>query len=100
MRSREEDEELQRSTKKVKENHRVKPAQEPHGLGAGGVSFSYKESLVGELLGALEQAFDFNHEMEFDAISNDEFENLPPGEVLLNSLGKGKTKLEPCRLEP
>ena len=93
VRSREEDEELQRSTKKVKENHRVKPAQEPDGLGVGGVSFSYKESLVGELPGAFEQAFDFNHEMDFDAISDDEFENLPPGEVAVKLFGERKNKI-------
>ena len=53
--------------------------QEPHDLGNGG-GFSYKETLIGELPDAFEQAFDFNHEMEFDATSDDEFDNLPPGE--------------------
>ena len=92
VRSREENEELQRSTKKVKEGHRGKSVQEPHGLGTGG-GFSYKETLIGELPGAFEQAFDFNHEMEFDATSDDEFDNLPPGEVVVKLSGERKNKI-------
>ena len=61
VRSREEDEELQRSNKKVKEHHPRKSVQAPHGLGTGGAGFSYKETLIGELPGAFKQAFDFNH---------------------------------------
>ena len=76
VRSREENEELQRSTKKVKEGHRGKSVQEPHGLGTGG-GFSYKETLVGELPGAFEQAFD----------------NLPPGEVAVKLSGERKNKI-------
>ena len=94
VRSREEDEELQRSTKKVKENHHGRAAQEPHGLGTGGMGISYKETLVGELPGAFEQAFDFNQEMEFDATSDDEFENLPPGEVAIKLSGERKNKIK------
>nr|XP_023877887.1 uncharacterized protein LOC111990334 [Quercus suber]POE79075.1 hypothetical protein CFP56_70868 [Quercus suber] len=93
VRSREEDEELQRSTKKVKEGHRGKSVQDPHGLSTGGGSFSYKETLVGELPGAFEQAFDFNHEMDFDVISDDEYENLPPGEVAVKLSGERKNKI-------
>ena len=61
VRSREEDEELQRSSKKVKEHHHGKSVQAPHGLGTRGAGFWYKETLIGELPGAFEQAFDFNH---------------------------------------
>lgn len=93
VRSREEDEELPKSTKNVKENHRGRTAQEPCGLGTGGMGVSYKESLVGELPGAFKQAFDFNHEMEYDASSDDEFENLPPGEVAVRLLGERKNKI-------
>lgn len=93
VRSRGEDEELQISKKKVKETHRGKHAQEPHSLGTGGAGISYKESLVGELPGAFEQAFDFNHEMEFDVTSDDKFENLPPGEVAVKLSGERKNKI-------
>nr|POE67482.1 uncharacterized protein CFP56_51153 [Quercus suber] len=46
VRSREEDEELQRSTKKVKETHRGKAAQEPHGLGTREGEFRIKKHLL------------------------------------------------------
>ena len=93
IRSREEDEELQRSTKKVKENHRGRVAQEHHGLGTRGMGISYKETLVGELPSAFEQVFYFNHEMEFNAISDEEFENLPPGEVAVKLSEERKNKI-------
>ena len=56
VRAREEDEELERSTKKVKENHSqgttscpISPRTDRRGGG-----FSYKEKLVGEIPGAFE----------------------------------------------
>lgn len=55
MRSREEDDELQQSTKKVKEVHQL--------VTAGSAERSYKEKLLGEILGAYEQAFEFVNEM-------------------------------------
>ena len=57
------------------------------------MGISYKETLVGELPSAFKQAFGFNHEMEFDAISNDEFENFPPGEVAVKLSGERKNKI-------
>ena len=93
VRSWEEDEELQRSTKKVKENHRGKPIQESHSHGTGGVGLSNKDTLVGELPGAFEQAFDFNNEMEYDVTSDDDFESLPPREVVVKLSGERKNKI-------
>lgn len=55
MRSREEDDELQQSTKKVKEVHQL--------VTAGSAERSYKKKLLGEILGAYEQAFEFVNEM-------------------------------------
>lgn len=55
MRSREEDDELQQSTKKVKEVHQL--------VTAGSAERSYKEKLLGEILGAYEWAFEFVNEM-------------------------------------
>lgn len=54
MRSREEDEELQRSTKKVKENHRN------GAFGPKEMEGSYKAKLPGEIPRAYEQAFKFD----------------------------------------
>lgn len=55
MRSREEDDELQQSTKKVKEVHQL--------VTAGSAERSYKEKLLGEIPRAYEQAFEFVNEM-------------------------------------
>lgn len=73
VRSREEDEELQ-SMKKVKECHCDKPAQGFHVNGAGAGGLSYKDSLMGEILGA--------------------FDDLPPGEVAVKLSGDRKSKIK------
>ena len=52
-----------------------------------------KDTLVGELLGAFEQAFDFNNEMQYDATFDDEFESLPPREVAVKLSGERKNKI-------
>ena len=49
MRTREEDEELQRSTKKVKENHKRGLSHEDAPHTSEGGRNSYKDSLVGEV---------------------------------------------------
>ena len=58
------------------------------------MGLSYKDTFVGELPGAFEQAFDFNNEMEYDATSNDKFENLPPGEIAVKLSGERKNKIK------
>ena len=58
VRLREEDDELQRSTKRVKESHCIRGA---HAVSTstheGRCGSSYKEKLLGEIPGAYEQAF-------------------------------------------
>ena len=81
IRSREEDEELQQSTKKVKESHWLRQSHEnPPYLNQGG-SGSYKEKLIGEILGAFEKAFAFEANMEIEVESDDEFFELPSSEL-------------------
>nr|POE98329.1 hypothetical protein CFP56_72895 [Quercus suber] len=86
--TREEDDELQRSTKKVKF-----PTLNPYSDGIGTRGLSYKESLLGEILGAFEQAFVVDSPMDFEALSDDEFENLPPGEVAVKLSGDRENKI-------
>lgn len=70
MRSREEDEELQRSTKKVKENHRN------GAFGPKEMEGSYKAKLPREIPRAYEQAFEFDREMDTGVESNDDISDL------------------------
>ena len=51
---------------------------------------SYKETTVGELPGA----FDFNNMMEYEAISDDEFEGLPLGQVAIKLSRERKNKIK------
>nr|POF09398.1 hypothetical protein CFP56_42430 [Quercus suber] len=94
VRSREEDDELQRSTKKVKENSRDRVSLEQYSPCLGGEGFSYKEKLIGDIPGAFEQAFNFENvmetEVEFDI---EEEEELLPGEVVVKLSGDRKAKI-------
>ena len=85
VRSREEDEKLQQSTKKVKEDHR-------HSIGEEGIR-SYKDKLVGEIPEAFEQAFVVESNMDTEIESDDEFMDLPPGEVVVKLSGERKGKM-------
>ena len=85
-RSREEDDELQRSAKKVKENSRDRVSLEQHSPYLGGEGFSYKEKLIEDIPGAFEQAFNFKNVME-------EEEELLPGEVVVKLSGDRKAKI-------
>ena len=92
--TREEDDELQRSTKKVKENNRDRVSLEQHCPRLGGEGFSYKEKLIGDILGAFEQAFNFENVMETEAESDIEDEEvLLPGEVVVKLSGDKKAKI-------
>lgn len=93
MRSREKDDELQRSTKKVKENHNLGPYHTIPDSSSEEGSKSYKEKLLGEILGAFEQAFDFGLNMELEADSDEEFSDLPAGEKAMKFLGTMKAKI-------
>ena len=84
IRSREEDEELQRSTKKVKESHRANAmlTSTPHS--PEGSQKSYKERLIGEIPGAYEEAFRFKASMDTEVESDDESLDLVAGIVAVN----------------
>ena len=95
VQSREEDEELERSTKKVKENHSqgttsrlASPRTERRGGG-----FSYKEKLMGEIPGTFEQAFAFENEMETEVESDDETSDLEAGIVAVNLSAERKASI-------
>lgn len=93
MRSREKDDELQRSTKKGKENHNLGPHHTIPDSSSEEGSKSYKEKLLGEILGAFEQAFDFGLNMELEADSDEEFSDLLAGEKAIKFLGTMKVKI-------
>ena len=93
VKSKKEDEELQQGTKKVKEDHRV-GAHHIASLSYGeGGNKPYKEKLIGEILGAFEQAFDFESNMETEIESDDEFTDLPSGEVAVKLSEERKGKM-------
>ncbi|KAF3948626.1 hypothetical protein CMV_025403 [Castanea mollissima] len=92
-RSREEDAELQRSTKKVKENHCLDHPQAASPQSSQEGSRSYKEKLLGEMPGAFEQAFSFGLNMDTEAESDDEFPKLPIGEKAVTFSGSTKTRI-------
>lgn len=93
VRSKEEDEELQHRTKKIKQDHRVGAHHiASPSYGEGGTK-SQKEKLVGEMLGAFEQAFDFESNMETEIKSDDKFIDLPPSEVAVKLSWERKGKM-------
>nr|POE51253.1 hypothetical protein CFP56_14687 [Quercus suber] len=73
QRSSEEEDELQRSVKKFKENNGARSFLPPRKL------VSYKDSLVGDIPGACEQAFKFSKDWEEDYESETEMEPLTEG---------------------
>ena len=89
--SREEQEELDHSNKKVKNvNHagfsdssdsRPSSPNQPQGMWSQAISF--KDKVVGEIPGAYTQAFNFGDLMEDDEESDDEVEALREGLVAL-----------------
>ncbi|XP_065630884.1 uncharacterized protein LOC136068109 [Quercus suber] len=88
QRSREEEDEFQRSVKKFKESDGARSFLPPRKL------VSYKDSLVGDIPGAYAQAFKFNTEWEDDYESEDEMEPLIEGmaEVKLSKETKARIR--------
>lgn len=74
-RSREEEEELDRSTKKFKGSSGDNPFVQTRG------QVSYKDSLIGDIPGAYAQAFSFENEEVLDAESDSELEEIIEGLV-------------------
>lgn len=93
VRSRDEDEELHRSTKKVKETHRVDNNSDGTSPRSKGRRSFYKERLIGEIPGAYEQAFNFENEMDMVADSDDESFDLAAGIAAVNLTGASKYQI-------
>lgn len=93
MRTREEDEELQRSTKKVKENHKIGHSHEDASHKSEGGRNSYKDNLIGEVSGAFEQAFLSKEEMDAGTKSDCEESDLTAGVVAVNLSEERKANL-------
>ncbi|XP_075639222.1 uncharacterized protein LOC142611079 [Castanea sativa] len=93
IQSREEDAELQRSTKKVKENHNLALPHVDSSYSSPKGRLSYKEKLLGEIPGAFEHVFNFGLNMDTEAESDDELPNLPIGEKAVKFSGSTKTKI-------
>ncbi|XP_023885179.1 uncharacterized protein LOC111997336 [Quercus suber] len=93
MRPTKEDDELQRSTKKVKEYSWDRGSLEPSSPSSSGEGRSYKAKLIGEIPGTYEQAFVFKSEMETEVVSDNKEEDLPLGEVVVRLFGGRKTKI-------
>lgn len=81
-RSREEEIELQRSTKKVKEDN--PPISSPSSpTNNGNEPFYYKAKLVGGIPEAYAQTFNFHVNLDKNSYSDDEVENLFEGVVAI-----------------
>nr|POE83935.1 hypothetical protein CFP56_51197 [Quercus suber] len=93
-RSKEEDEELQRSTKKVKEVHNAVGAHdEPLPTAFGNTGKSFRDKLLGDIPGAYKQAFDFERDMEMEYLSDMEAQVYPDGEAEVRLSGESKTRI-------
>nr|POE61354.1 uncharacterized protein CFP56_66724 [Quercus suber] len=80
-RSLEEENELVRSTKKVKDSHHAinKRRSMRDGESSYPPELSFKDKLVGKILRAYSQAFAFTDQMEADSDSNEEIEEIREG---------------------
>lgn len=92
-RSREEDEELQCNTKKVKEYHQATSISAGSCQSSKGRRSLYKERLTGEILGAYEKAFSFENNMKTKVESDDECSDLAIGIVAVNLSGSRKANM-------
>ena len=99
--SREEKEELARSKKKVKdvshvgfcEGHSTGPVSPNHDEGSWNPNTSFRDKLVGEILGAFSQAFRFKDGMDDDAESDEEVEMLRQGLLSMKLSREFKQKI-------
>ena len=93
IRSREGDEELQHSTKKVKENHNNVNRPDNTSPQVGERRDSYKERLTGEVPGAYEP-FKFEHDMETEVEYDDESSDIAMGIAAVNLYGARKANIK------
>ena len=89
MRTREEDDVLQRSTNKVKENHRDLASNEPLRPILYVEGRSYKDRLVGVCPRAFEKAFDIENTMEMEVVTDED----SPGVATVRLTGDRKGKI-------
>ena len=94
VRSREEDDVLQWSTKKVKESHRDHVGHEPLLPNSDVEGRSYRDKHVGACPRAFEKAFDFGNVMEMEAETDDEDDEDLLGKLWFDSMGTGMGKSE------
>ena len=90
IRSREEDDALQQSTKKVKESYHDRDSPEQPSSDRGGGGGSYKEKLIGLNPSAFEHKFAFENDMDTEVESDADEEDLPPEEVVVKLFGARK----------
>ena len=93
VRSRKEDDILQRSTKKVKESHQDHAGHEPLLPNSDVEGRSYRDKLVGVCPRAFEKAFDFGNAMEMEVETNDEADEDLPSEAIVQLNGNKKGKI-------
>ena len=94
----EEEAELARSNKKVKDAHHANFCKRLNASEGPGRNLSFKEKLVGAIPGAFSQAFLFSNHMEAESDSNDELRNSGKVWLRLSSLGWINNGLEPLGL--
>ena len=92
IRSREEDDVLQRSTKN--ESHRDLVGHELLCSNLDVEGRSYRDKLVGVCPGALEKAFDIESTIEMEAMTNDRVDEDCPGEATVRLTGNRKGKIQ------
>ena len=93
VRSREEDDVLQRSTKKVKESHRDHAGHEPLLPNSDVEGRSYRDKHVGACPRVFEKAFDFGNAMEMEAETDDEADEDLLGEAMVRLNGDRNGKI-------
>ena len=94
VRSRKEDDVLQRSMKKVKESPRDHAGHEPLLPNSDVEGRSYRDKLVGVCPRAFEKAFNFGNAMEMEVETNDEADEDLPSEAIVQLNGNKKGKIQ------
>ena len=93
VRSRDEDDKLQHSTKKVKESHQRGSSSDDCSPRLDGERTSYKERLLCEVPSAYEQVFHFNNDMETEAKFDDESSDIAARLASVNLSSETKARI-------
>ena len=93
----EEENELVRSNKKVKESHDGHEDPITVGLGNANLStpvkLSFKDKLIREISGAYTQAFDFTMHMDAESVSDEEIDEVRKGFVAIKLSKETKSRI-------